>query len=309
MEGESSKTYFFGNDSNSWMPLLATLFSQRGIDPSVLYAMNNSGGFGGGNSFLWIIFLFFLMGWGGNGNFGNFGGNNGTGFLANQLNNDAGRDLLQQAIQGNGDAIRQLSTNLNCDINAIQGSLNSLMSALQGVGSQVGMSGLQVQNAIQMGDASLSRQLCECCCENRLLTTQQGYEAQIRTLEQTNQLGSQADRNTTNILSAIKDQNALILDQFCNLERREYQSKIAAQGDTITQLRGQIDNDRQTAQLYNVIAPLQAKVNEIANKQPNTVPVTYPNITAVNNTPSFGFGWGAGFNPYGYGWGGTSYWG
>ena len=43
MEGESSKTYFFGNDSNSWMPLLATLFSQRGIDPSVLYAMNNNG--------------------------------------------------------------------------------------------------------------------------------------------------------------------------------------------------------------------------------------------------------------------------
>lgn len=304
MEGESSKTYFFGNDSNSWMPLLATLFSQRGIDPSVLYAMNNNGGFGGGNGFLWIIFLFFLMGWGGNGNFGNFGGNSGTSFLANQLNNDAGRDLLQQAIQGNGDAIRQLSTNLNCDINAIQGSLNSLMSALQGVGSQVGMSGLQVQNAIQMGDASLSRQLCECCCENRLLTTQQGYEAQIRTLEQTNQLGSQADRNTTSILSAIKDQNALILDQFCNLERREYQSKIAAQGDTITQLRGQLDNDRQTAQLYNVIAPLQAKVNEIANKQPQTVPIQWPNLTAVNTTPYVG-----GFNPYGYGWGGQSYWG
>ena len=304
MEGESSKTYFFGNDSNSWMPLLATLFSQRGIDPSVLYAMNNNGGFGGGNGFLWIIFLFFLMGWGGNGNFSNFGGNSGTGFLANQLNNDAGRDLLQQAIQGNGDAIRQLSTNLNCDINAIQGSLNSLMSALQGVGSQVGMSGLQVQNAIQMGDASLSRQLCECCCENRLLTTQQGYEAQIRTLEQTNQLGSQADRNATSILSAIKDQNALILDQFCNLERREYQSKIAAQGDTITQLRGQLDNDRQTAQLYNVIAPLQAKVNEIANKQPQTVPIQWPNLTAVNTTPYMG-----GFNPYGYGWGGQSYWG
>ena len=304
MEGESSKTYFFGNDSNSWMPLLATLFSQRGIDPSVLYAMNNNGGFGGGNGFLWIIFLFFLMGWGGNGNFGNFGGNSGTSFLANQLNNDAGRDLLQQAIQGNGDAIRQLSTNLNCDINAIQGSLNSLMSALQGVGSQVGMSGLQVQNAIQMGDASLSRQLCECCCENRLLTTQQGYEAQIRTLEQTNQLCSQADRNTTSILSAIKDQNALILDQFCNLERREYQSKIAAQGDTITQLRGQLDNDRQTAQLYNVIAPLQAKVNEIANKQPQTVPIQWPNLTAVNTTPYVG-----GFNPYGYGWGGQSYWG
>ncbi len=290
------------------MPLLATLFSQRGIDPSVLYAMNNGNGFGG-NNFLWIIFLFFLMGWGGNG-FGNgFGGGNGTGFLANQLNNDAGRDLLLQAIQGNGQAISSLATNLNTNISAVQTAINGVLSAVQTVGSQVGMTGLQVQNAIQSGDAALSRQLCECCCENRLLTTQQGYEAQIRTLEQTNQLGSQADRNTTDILSAIKDQNALILDQFCNLERREYQSKIAAQGDTITQLRGQLDNDRQTTQLYSVIAPLQAKVNEIANKQVNTVPVQWPNLTAVNNTPNAGFGFGAGFNPYGYGWGGTSYWG
>lgn len=310
MEGETSKTYFFGNDSNSWMPLLVSLFNQRGLDPSILYAMSNNGGLNGGG-FLWILFLLFFMGWGGNG-FGGFGGNNGTGFLANQMNNDAGRDLLLQAIQGNGQAISQLATNLNSDINAVQMGINGLQSAIQGVGTQVGMSGLQVQNAIQMGDASLSRQLCECCCENRLLTTQQGYEAQIRTLEQTNQLGSQADRNTSSILSAIKDQNAMIIDQFCQAEKRDMQTEINRQGDIITQLRGQIDNDRQTAQLYGVIAPLQAKVNEIANKQPNTVPVQWPQLTAVSTSPTmnnFGFGWGNGFNPYGYGWGGNSYWG
>lgn len=35
------------------------------------------------------------------------------------------------------------------------------------------MSGLQVQNAIQSGDAAISRQLCECCCENRLAIANQ----------------------------------------------------------------------------------------------------------------------------------------
>ena len=76
------------------------------------------------------------------------------------------------------------------------------------------------------------------------------------------------------------------------------QSKIDTQSDIITQLRGQLDNDRQTAQLYNVIAPLQSKVNEIANKQPNTVPVEWPNLAAVNVSPYVSGGFYGGF---GYG--------
>ena len=77
-----------------------------GIDPATLLAMNNNG-WGGMNNPFWMIFMlpflypFFNMfgGWG-NG----FGGNNGTGFLANQMSNDAGRDLLLQAINGRADA-------------------------------------------------------------------------------------------------------------------------------------------------------------------------------------------------------------
>ena len=88
------------------------------------------------------------------------------------------------------------------------------------------MSGLQVQNAIQSGDAALSRQLCECCCENRLLTTEQGYQAQIRTLEQTNQLGSQADRNFNTLSNEISGLKSEMINQFCELERRELQNKI-----------------------------------------------------------------------------------
>lgn len=305
MEGES-KTYFFDGGSNSIPAWAAFMNNNNGL-------FGGNGGWGGG-ILGFLLGLFFGNGWGGFGGFGNgFGGNSGAGFLSNQIDNNAGRELLMNAINSNGEAsrsaIQNLATMLGQDYNQVSTAVAAIQSGLSNLALQQAVSVPQIINSIQSGNCALQSQLAQCCCENRLLTTQQGYEAQIRTLEQTNQLGSQADRNTTNILSAIKDQNALILDQFCNLERREYQSKIAAQGDTITQLRGQLDNDRQTAQLYNVIAPLQAKVNEIANKQPNTVPVTYPNITAVNNTPSFGPGWGAGFNPYGYGWGGQSYWG
>lgn len=58
---EETKTYVFGQDG-SLASMLMPLLSQRGIDPSVLALMNN-GNFGGnGGWFIWIIFLFFLMG-------------------------------------------------------------------------------------------------------------------------------------------------------------------------------------------------------------------------------------------------------
>ncbi len=306
---EETKTYVFGQDG-SLASMLYPLLSQRGIDPGVLALMNNGsfGGANGGGWFMWVIFLFFLMGWGGNG-FGGFGnrGLDGTGFLANQLNNDSGRDLLLQAIQGNSNALSQLAGTLNTDITSIQGAICNLQSAMQNVGSQVGMSGLQVQNAIASGNAELSRQLSQCCCDNRLLTTQQGYESRIQTIEQTNQLGSQADRNTASITNAIENLRNQMSAEFCSVKERELQSKIDTLVASNATLRSQIDNAAQTAQIASMLAPIQSEVNAIKACQPQTVPVQWPNITAVNTTPYCGFG-----NGYGYGYGcgcNNGYWG
>lgn len=77
------KTYVFGESANNGiLGLLGPMLSQRGVDPNVLLAMQgrNNDGFGEGGWFIWVIFLFFLMGWGGNGF-----GNNGAGGLGNQL--------------------------------------------------------------------------------------------------------------------------------------------------------------------------------------------------------------------------------
>lgn len=154
--------------------LLAPLLQKSGLDPNLLLTMNrNNGGFGGeGGWFIWVIFLFFLMGWG-NGGWGNGFGGNGSNGLPNLINNDAGRELLMQAIQGNGNAISQLATNLNCSVGQIQQSINGVMTQLQSVGNQVGMSGQQIINAIQTGDWNIAKQLLECCCENRLATCNQ----------------------------------------------------------------------------------------------------------------------------------------
>ena len=288
--------------------------SKGAIDPNLLLALNQNGGFGGNGNWIWILFLWFI--WGGNWNNGGFGGNNGTGFLANQMNNDAGRDLLLQAINGRADAAAQIATITNTGVETVKNGIFALQNAINQVGTQVGMSGLQVQNAIQAGNASLSHQLCECCCENRLAIANQtsalqsslaAHDASVRlqlaqneaadqlsVCQQTNQLGSQADRNTNSILNAIAGQNTLITKEFCDLKERELQNKINTQGDIITQLRNQISNDNQTLAFNKAINALDDKIDAIASKQPNTVPVAWPNIVAANATPYVGNYWGYG---------------
>ena len=268
-----------------------------------------NGGFGFGNGMNGIVDLFGLaiiasiFGWNNGGFGGGFGNGAGAGFISNQLNNDSGRELIMNAINSNGEAsrsaIQNLATMLGQDYATVNSAVQNVQNSLATLAAQQGMSTLQVINSIQAGNCDLAARFQQCCCENKLLVTEQGYQAQIATLNQTNQLGSQADRNANNLLNAINAQTVAMNDQFCALKEREMQAKIDSQADTITQLRGQIDNAQQTAQITgyvnSLIAPLAAKVTEIADKQPNTVPVQWPNLTAVNNTPFAGSYYGNGF--------------
>ena len=268
---------------------------------------NGLGGWGGG-ILGFFLGLLFGNGWGGFGGFGGgWGGNSGAGFLSNQLNNDSGRELLMNAINSNGEAsraaIQNLATMLGQDYAQVSSAIATIQNGLSTLALQQAVSVPQIINSIQSGDASLSRQLCECCCENRLLTTEQGYQAQLRTLEQTNALGSQADRNTRSITDAIAAQTVAMNDGFCQIKERELQSKIDTQSEIITQLRGQIDNANQTAAITgyinSLVSPIAREVDDIKCKLPNTVPVTWPNLAAVNTTPyvSGGFYQG-GYNGY-----------
>lgn len=283
-----------------------------GTVPAWMLANNGGGLFGnngwGGGILGFFLGLLFGNGWGGFGNgFGGFGGGNGAGFLSNQLNNDSGRELLMNAINSNGEASRAaisaLAASLGQDFNLVNSAVQTLQSGLSSLALQQAVSVPQIINSIQSGDAALQSKLCECCCENRLLTTEQGYQAQIRTLEQTNALGSQADRNTRSITDAIAAQSIMINDKFCDLEKRELQGTITRQAETITQLRGQIDNANQTAAITgyinSLVSPIAKEVDDIKCKMPQTVPVTWPNLAAVNTTPyvSGGFYQG-GFNGF-----------
>ena len=308
-------------------PEAATRGAVNGIDPGLLALLNQNGGFGGNGNWIWVLFLWMLYG---NNGFGGGFGNNGTGFLANQANQEAGTNLILQALNGRADALGQLAQITNNSTETIKTILANIQTGIQ-------TSGLQTINSVQLGNANLAQQICQCCCNmrydlatqtntlqaqaaqnyaNSQLQTAQNHAAtqlqmaqiesadQLAVCQQTNTLSTQADRNSNAILNAINAQTVAMNDQFCALKERELQSKIDTQGDIITQLRGQISNDKQTEAFTAAFNSLNDKINSIAAKQPATVPVVYPNLTAVNNVPNIG-----GFNPWGYGFGGQSYWG
>lgn len=286
-----AKTYVFGQDSNNINALLP-LLQQRGVDPSIL-AMLNNGNFGN-NSFIWIIFLFILFGWGNNGNWGN---NNGQ--VLNAVNDSTGRELLMQAINGNGTAIGQLATKLNCDINSVQTALNSLGTQILTVGNQVGMSGQQVINAIQQGNMSLSQQFAQCCCDNKLLVTQMGYDGQLRDLANTQQLTAQINnvntgmergfssisyntaQQTCDIQNSMKDQTQTILNKLSSMEAN-------AQQDKINTLTAQLTAATSRAERAAELKPIIDELNAIKSSQPSTTTVQYPNIVGIPATQLYG---------------------
>jgi hypothetical protein len=215
------------------------------------------------------------------------------------LNNDYGRDVLLQAINGNATAISQLSTTLNCDINAVQAALNSLGTQIQSVGNQVGLTGQQIINSIQSGNCQITSQLASCCCDVKNLVTTQGYENRIANAE-----------NTAAIINKIDAQTNMINDKFCALEMREMQNKIDALREKNSEQAVVINNAQQTAtfnqMLNSYTAPIAAAVNtlqtEIAGvkcRLPETVTLPYSCATAVpTNALYAGWSFGPNFNAY-----------
>ena len=295
------------------------------IDPNLLLALQNNGGFGGGNGLYWLFFLWMM--WTQNGRNGNFND------YVNSMNGNEGRQYLAEIMNGRFDNLNTLAQIVNTGVESVKNGIFALQNNISQVGANVGLSAAETRNAIALGNAGLAKQLCECCCENRLaianqtnalqatmaanhasstLQAAQNQAAtqlqmaqiesadQLAVCQQTNILATQSERNTNSILNAIAGQNTLITKEFCDLKERELQNKINTQGDIITQLRNQISNDKQTLQFNAAFHALDDKIDAIAAKQPQTVPVQWPNLVAANATPYVG----QGYYPGGYaGWG------
>lgn len=287
----------------------------NGFDPNFLYgAMMSGGGFGGFGGGNWLLpFLLFAL-WGGNG-FGGWG-NNGNN-IAEQLNNNAGRDLIMQAVQGNNNAISQLASTLNCSVGEIRNAIYSLSGKICEVGNQVGLSSMQVINAITSGNASLQNQLASCCCDLKQLISESNYLTE-RGFCNTNQilakgfsdLGYATAQQTCDISKSIEASTSRILEGQRAAEMREMQREITERDRRIAEQATAINNYQQTqtfgAMITQATAPIAAAVNNLQSdvdgikcRLPRTEVIpAQPDYVPINrsiNVP-YGLYCGLGFN-------------
>lgn len=280
--------------------------------------MGNQGGLLGGNGLGGGI-LGFLIGmlfprlFGNNGLFGNNwgGGGNvaGTAYLGNMISNDAGRDLLMQAINNSGErstaAISQLATTLNQDFNLVNTSIQAISSALGQIASAQGTNALQIINSIQAGNASLASQFARCCCQNQLALAEQtnalqngmltgfnGVQQGINGVQQSIAAKSAADQlstcQQTYALTDTMNRNYLALDNKIDaMESSRKDREITALTAKVAQLESQ---NFTTGVIAQALAPVNAQlasirseVDDVKCKLPNTVTLPYSGLSVVPN--------------------------
>lgn len=267
---------------------------------------NGDGVWGGENGILFLFLLILFGGWGGNG-FGNRG-------QAGQLTNDAAvtgaadaaiqraradglsDQSILDAIRGNQTIIQTLANTFNTDISNVQQSLCALNGGIDKLSGQIGLSGQQVINAIQMGNMNLVQQLMSCCCDTKTLITQQAHETQLATMEQTNTLSDRMQTGFSDIRQLIDNQTAQMTAGFQGIKDMFTQNKIDSLQAEVNRLQANANNSSQTAYLQNYInsqiAPMQTTLNNINNRVPSVPTPAY----LVNTNTGCGANYGYGYN-------------
>lgn len=108
--------------------------------------------------------------------------------LRNQMADNQNSNLLMGAIQGNGNDLKMLASNLNCDFNALQNSICGIQAGIQQLGGQVGYSAERVINAISQGNLQMTIALKDCCCQTQQNIIRMGYENQMGQKDIINQM-------------------------------------------------------------------------------------------------------------------------
>ena len=207
------------------------------------YAGGNNCGFGCGDGWWVILFLFALMG---NNGFGGWGGNGDVlPYLWNQNTNDSVNSRFDAA--GISNQISSLQNTVsNGFADAEIANCGRAMNAMQ-TAHQAEITNLQQSFAVQT-------QLANCCCENRQAIAQ---------------LGSDLAREACADRQAVANGVQRIFDQMCN-------DKIDAKNEKIAELQGQLN----TANLSTMLGANTSRV--LADNASQTVALEqYLNPTPV----------------------------
>lgn len=269
----------------------------------------NGGLFGGGGNtigeLIGLAIVASIFGWNNGGGF--FGGGGNQGYLASQLNGDAGRELIMSAITSNGDAQRTavstLASTIGQDFNIVNGQIMAIQNALNTIGANQGMNAMQVINAIQSGNASLASQFQQCCCQNQLALCQQtnalqssmvagfsGVQQGINGINQSIASKSASDQlamcQQTTALTDVMNRNFQGIDNKIDaLESNRKDREITALTAKVAQLESQGFTagvvQQAVTPILGSLSALNAEIDSIKRCMPPTVTLPNNSMTAV----------------------------
>ena len=139
--------------------------------------------------------------------------------LRNQMADNQNSNLLMGAIQGNGNDLKMLASNLNCDFNALQNSICGIQAAIQQVGGQVGFSAERVINAISQGNLQMTIALKDCCCQTQQNIIKMGYDNQLGQKDIVNQMQQGFSYTNTGIERAASNLGFQMQQDKCDVIR------------------------------------------------------------------------------------------
>lgn len=139
--------------------------------------------------------------------------------LRNQMADNQNSNLLMGAIQGNGNDLKMLASNLNCDFNALQNSICGIQAGIQQLGGQVGYSAERVINAISQGNLQMTIALKDCCCQTQQNIIKMGYDNQLGQKDIVNQMQQGFSYTNTGIERAASNLGFQMQQDKCDVIR------------------------------------------------------------------------------------------
>lgn len=284
----------FGNASPSLADIAAVTRNNDGN--------NNNDGFGAGNGWWILIILFAIFGGWGNNGYGNNGGCSdrgettvimappsygcggagmygGFGFGEAALQRGFDTQAIISKLDGINGGICSLGYDQLAQMNGIN---NTILHTGFGITNGITNSTFALQNAINADSVAnmqntnaLSRQMADCCCENRAAIAQVRYDMATDTCALKNEVRQTGDAIIQSQNAGFQMLNNTINDRFTRMELEQKNQKIA----DLQLALNNCDRDKalanQSTYLLNVLSP-QARPSYIV-QNPNCcapLPVT-----------------------------------
>lgn len=223
---------------------------------------NNGMGWGDG-SWLWILVIFALLGWGNDG-WGGFGGNGaGAGLQGALTRADLCQDMnfgqLENAVrgvqQGLCDGFYAMNTSLLNGFNGVDNAICSLgYQTQQGINSvnNTLMQGFSAANVVALQNQNaLQSQLAQCCCDNRVgqMQLQNAMDSNFCTTNYN------AATNTTAIIQNAHNDTDRVLAKLDAMEMSRKDETIAALREKLSQADFAASQAAQNNYLVNQLRP------------------------------------------------------